>query len=67
MPGQRTSPVRPQGYRPRIVDQQIEWYMHIFGAVEITGTKLCSKTWPVRGHGANITYVDRDNNHAFAA
>lgn len=31
--------VKPQGYRPRIVDQQIERYMRIFGAVEIAGTK----------------------------
>lgn len=31
--------VKPNGYRPRIVDKQIERYMRIFGAVEIAGTK----------------------------
>lgn len=38
--------VKPNGYRPRIVDKQIERYMRIFGAVEIAGTKWCGKTWP---------------------
>ena len=54
--------VKPQGYRPRIVDQQIERYMRIFGAVEIAGTKWCGKTWSARQHAASITYVDRGNN-----
>lgn len=62
MPERRASSVRPRGYRPRIVDRQIERYMRIFGAVEIAGTKWCGKTWSAREHAASITYVDRDNN-----
>ena len=58
--------VKPQGYRPRIVDTQIERYMRIFGAVEIAGTKWCGKTWAARAHANSITYVDRDNNLAAA-
>ena len=54
--------VKPNGYRPRIVDKQIERYMRIFGAVEIAGTKWCGKTWAARAHANSITYVDRDNN-----
>ena len=54
--------VKPNGYRPRIVDKQIEQYMRIFGAVEIAGTKWCGKTWAARAHANSITYVDRDNN-----
>ena len=58
--------IKPKAYRPRIVDTQIERYMRIFGAVEITGTKWCGKTWSARAHAASITYVDRNNNLAAA-
>ena len=60
------SAVKPKGYRPRVVDQQIERYLRIFGAVEIAGTKWCGKTWTARQHGASITYVDRAGNLAAA-
>ncbi|PJM74878.1 ATP-binding protein [Bifidobacterium simiarum] len=59
--------VAPAEYRPRIVDAQIERYMRIFGAVEITGTKWCGKTWSARAHASSITYVDRGNNLAAAS
>lgn len=62
MLGNATIPVKPEGYRPRIVDRQIERYMRIFGAVEIAGTKWCGKTWAARRHAASITYVDRGGN-----
>lgn len=58
--------IAPQGYRPRIVDRQIERYRRIFGAIEIAGTKWCGKTWSARAHAASITYVDRNNNLAAA-
>ena len=49
--------VKPVGYIPRIVDEQVERYLRIFGAVEIEGTKWCGKTWTARRHGASISYV----------
>lgn len=58
--------ITPLGYRPRIVDAQIERYQRIFGAVEIAGTKWCGKTWSARAHAASITYVDRSNNISVA-
>ncbi|KAA8818716.1 AAA family ATPase [Bifidobacterium rousetti] len=58
----RSDGITPVGYRPRIVDAQIERYMRIFGAVEIAGTKWCGKTWSARAHASSITYVDRGNN-----
>jgi hypothetical protein len=58
--------VRPQGYRPRIVDEQIERYLRIFGAVEVQGTKWCGKTWTSRAHAQSLIYVDRDENLALA-
>lgn len=52
------SSVKPEGYIPRLVDEQVERYLGIFGAVEIEGTKWCGKTWTARRHGASISYVD---------
>ena len=49
-------------YRPRIADAQIERYLRLFGAVEISGTKWCGKTWAAMAHGESITYVDRGAN-----
>lgn len=58
--------IKPAGYRPRIVDAQIERYQRIFGAVEVAGTKWCGKTWSARAHASSITYVDRGSNLAVA-
>ena len=66
MSGLPAGGIAPVGYRPRIVDAQIERYQRIFGAVEIAGTKWCGKTWSARAHAASITYVDRGNNLAVA-
>lgn len=66
MTGKTTEGIRPGSYRPRIVDAQIERYLRIFGAIEITGTKWCGKTWSARAHSASITYVDRGSNLAAA-
>ena len=49
---------RPQGYIPRVVDEQIDRYLKVFGAVEIAGTKWCGKTWSALEHGASVAYVD---------
>ena len=48
------SSVKPEGYLPRIVDEQVERYLRIFGAVEIEGTKWCGKTWTARSEDGNI-------------
>lgn len=52
--------IAPEGYLPRIVDEQVERYLGIFGAVEIAGTKWCGKTWTALRHGASVSYVDDD-------
>ena len=58
--------VRPSAYRPRIVDHQIERYLTLFGAIEVSGTKWCGKTWSSLAHGKSVTYVDRGSNLAIA-
>lgn len=57
----------PQGYVPRIVDAQIEKYLALFGAVEVSGTKWCGKTWSSLAHARSVTYVDRGANLQIAA
>ena len=54
--------MRPDFYRPRIVDEQIERYLRLFGAVEVSGTKWCGKTWASLAHANSVTYVDRGAN-----
>lgn len=53
---------RPAAYQPRIVDEQIAKYLTLFGAVEVSGTKWCGKTWSSLAHAASVTYVDRGAN-----
>ena len=52
----------PATYRPRIVDVQIERYLQLFGAVEVSGTKWCGKTWSSLAHANSVVYVDRGAN-----
>lgn len=54
--------MRPHTYRPRIVDAQIKRYLTLFGAIEVSGTKWCGKTWSSLAHANSVTYVDRGAN-----
>lgn len=56
------SSTRLAAYQPRIVDEQIAKYLTLFGAVEVSGTKWCGKTWTSLAHAASVTYVDRGAN-----
>ena len=53
---------RPASYHPRIVDAQIETYLNLFGAIEVSGTKWCGKTWSSLAHASSVMYVDRGAN-----
>lgn len=61
-----TQGITPDGYLPRIVDEQIQQYLKIFGAVEIAGTKWCGKTWAAMKHGASIAYLDQESTRQLA-
>ncbi len=39
-----------QNYKKRIVDEKIEKYLKLFGAIVIEGPKYCGKTWAGRYH-----------------
>lgn len=53
---------KPATYRPRIVDAQIARYLRLFGAIEVSGTKWCGKTWSSLAQAESVTYVDRGQN-----
>lgn len=40
-------------YKRRIVDDKIEHYLKLFGAVCIEGSKYCGKTWAARYHSSS--------------
>ena len=39
-----------KGYKPRIIDKEVERYLSVFGAVCIEGAKWCGKTWTSMHH-----------------
>ena len=59
---QDSQSIAPSAYRPRVLDAKVERYLELFGAVEISGTKWCGKTWTALAHGKSVTYVDRGAN-----
>lgn len=42
--------MKKSGYRPRIIDKQIDEYLSAFGALCIEGPKWCGKTWTSSFH-----------------
>jgi predicted AAA+ superfamily ATPase len=44
-------------YRKRVVDEIIEQYLQVFGAVCIEGPKWCGKTWTAEKHSKSVFYV----------
>ena len=46
-------------YKSRIVDEMVEKYLRIFGAVVIEGPKYCGKTWTGRRHAKSEVLLKR--------
>lgn len=40
----------PEGYRPRLIDAEVEAMLESFGAVSIEGPRWCGKTWTAENH-----------------
>ncbi len=47
-----------QGYIPRLIDQEIERNLKLFGAISIEGPKWCGKTWTALNHCNSVTYLN---------
>lgn len=45
------------GYRERLIDEKIEKYLTLFGAVSIEGVKWCGKTWTSLNHANSVIYM----------
>lgn len=49
--------LKPEGYLPRIADDMLAHMLDTFGAVEVTGTMWCGKTWTSLAYGESVTRV----------
>ena len=54
---------KPDGYKNRIIDAQIEKYLNIFGAICIEGPKWCGKTWTSLSHSKSVIYIGDPNGN----
>jgi predicted AAA+ superfamily ATPase len=50
--------LKPDGYRPRVLDARLEKLLKSFGCVEITGPKWCGKTWTGLAHARSADKLD---------
>lgn len=46
-----------EGYRQRLIDDKVERYLRVFGAVSLEGLKWCGKTWTGLNHANSVSYV----------
>ena len=44
-------------YRPRLIDQKLDFYLSTFGAVCVEGPKWCGKTWTSLFHAKSAFMV----------
>lgn len=49
--------LKPEGYKNRIIESQIDKYLKIFGAVCIEGPKWCGKTWTSLSRSNSVIYL----------
>jgi len=55
--------LKKEGYLPRIIDDKINEYLKLFGAISIEGPKWCGKTWTALNHGNSVVYVNDSSNN----
>lgn len=46
-----------KGYRKRLIDNKLDQYLDVFGAISIEGPKWCGKTWTALNHSESVSYV----------
>ena len=46
------------GYKPRLIDKEIEENLKIFGAISIEGPKWCGKTWTALNNANSVVYLN---------
>ena len=51
-------PLNNNNYKNRLIDEKIDVYLKIFGAISISGVKRCGKTWTAEHHAKSAIYLD---------
>ena len=47
-------------YLPRLIDDKLDDYLKVFGALSVEGPKWCGKTWTSFKHANSAVYLDDD-------
>lgn len=56
--------LKPKGYIPRLIDEQIDLMLRSFGAVCVEGPMWCGKTWTSLNHSNSVIFIgDPSNNY----
>lgn len=55
-----------KGYRKRLIDNKLERYLDVFGAISIEGPKWCGKTWTALNHAESVSYVTETSTEKLA-
>ena len=45
-------------YLPRLLDEKLDEYLKVFGALSVEGPKWCGKTWTSSKHAQSAVYFD---------
>lgn len=45
-------------YLPRLIDDEVDKYLSVFGAISVEGPKWCGKTWTSLNHAKSAVYLD---------
>ena len=59
--------IAPDGYRPRVVDDEIARALRAMPAVVVEGPRACGKTWTGRRFASSAVYLDERASDALAA
>ena len=58
--------LRKEDYQKRLIDDKIDKYLGIFGAVSIEGPKWCGKTWTSLNHANSVSYMTENDERQLA-
>lgn len=54
--------LQKEGYIKRLIDEKIDTYLSVFGAISIEGPKWCGKTWSAYNHANSAILMDQVEN-----
>ncbi len=55
------------GYRQRLIDEKMEQYLMLFGAISLEGPKWCGKTWTALNHAHSVVYLSQKETRELAS